>query len=74
MQGEISREEKFQIFVFVKCSQATTYYFIVWQVKLSSVISTSEARGAVEKWLLQVQDIMLLSVRDVVEASYAVSI
>ncbi|XP_071816044.1 dynein axonemal heavy chain 12-like isoform X3 [Apostichopus japonicus] len=41
------------------------------RVKLSSVISTSEARGAVEKWLLQVQDIMLLSVRDVVESSYA---
>ncbi|XP_070559445.1 dynein axonemal heavy chain 12-like isoform X2 [Ptychodera flava] len=40
------------------------------RVKLSSVISTSEARGAVEKWLLQVQDVMLLSVRDVIEAAH----
>lgn len=37
------------------------------KVKMSQVISTSEARGAVEKWLLQVQDVMLMSVRDVVE-------
>ncbi|PVD24358.1 hypothetical protein C0Q70_14839 [Pomacea canaliculata] len=39
------------------------------KVKMSQVISTSEARGAVEKWLLQVQDVMLMSVRDVVEAA-----
>ncbi|XP_064633435.1 dynein axonemal heavy chain 12-like isoform X2 [Lineus longissimus] len=39
------------------------------KVEMSQVISTSEARGAVEKWLLQVQDIMLMSVRDVVEKS-----
>lgn len=39
------------------------------KVQLSQVISTGEARGAVEKWLLQVQDIMLLSVRDVITAS-----
>ncbi|KAK7490595.1 hypothetical protein BaRGS_00018198, partial [Batillaria attramentaria] len=38
-------------------------------VKFSKTISTSEARGAVEKWLLQVQDVMLMSVRDVVEAA-----
>ncbi|GFO33725.1 dynein heavy chain 12, axonemal-like, partial [Plakobranchus ocellatus] len=37
------------------------------KIDLSQVISTSEARGAVEKWLLQVQDIMLMSVRDVIE-------
>ncbi|XP_059163826.1 dynein axonemal heavy chain 12-like isoform X1 [Physella acuta] len=37
------------------------------KIKLSQVISTSEARGAVEKWLLQVQDVMLMSVRDVIE-------
>ncbi|XP_071484907.1 dynein axonemal heavy chain 12-like [Diadema antillarum] len=40
------------------------------KVALSDVISTSEARGAVEKWLLQVQDVMLRSVRDVVEAAH----
>ena len=28
-------------------------------------ISTSDARGAVEKWLLQVQDTMFISVREV---------
>ncbi|KAL8592235.1 hypothetical protein ACOMHN_030910 [Nucella lapillus] len=37
------------------------------KVPFCSSISTSEAHGAVEKWLLQVQDIMLMSVRDVVE-------
>jgi len=35
------------------------------KIQMSQVISTSEARGAVEKWLLQVQDIMLMSVRQV---------
>ncbi|KAL3853467.1 hypothetical protein ACJMK2_017003 [Sinanodonta woodiana] len=40
------------------------------KIKLSQIISTSEARGAVEKWLLQVQDVMLVSVRDVVESAY----
>jgi dynein heavy chain len=44
------------------------------KVNMSQVISTSEARGAVEKWLLQVQDIMLMSVRDVVEKSRDVSL
>ncbi len=39
------------------------------KVKFSSIINTSEAKGAVEKWLLQVQDVMLISVRDVVEAA-----
>lgn len=34
---------------------------------LSQVISTVAARGAVEKWLLQVQDVMLISIRDVIE-------
>lgn len=37
------------------------------KVKLSQSISTSAARGAVEKWLLQVQDVMIVSVRDVIE-------
>ena len=37
------------------------------KVKFSSTINTSEAKGAVEKWLLQVQNVMLISVRDVVE-------
>ena len=43
------------------------------RVKLSETISTSEARGAVEKWLLQVQDVMLMSIRDVIAASREVS-
>ncbi|CAH1783738.1 unnamed protein product, partial [Owenia fusiformis] len=38
-------------------------------VKMSEIISTTEARGSVEKWLLQVQDVMLMSVRDVTAAS-----
>jgi len=44
------------------------------KIKLSQVISTSEARGSVEKWLLQVQDVMLMSVRDVIASSREVSI
>ena len=39
------------------------------KVTFSEIISTSEARGAVEKWLVQVQDVMLTSVRDVVIAA-----
>ncbi|XP_071083415.1 dynein axonemal heavy chain 12-like isoform X1 [Haliotis cracherodii] len=39
------------------------------KVKYSTTISTAEARGAVEKWLLQVQDVMLLSVHDVIAAA-----
>ncbi|XP_010215324.1 PREDICTED: dynein heavy chain 12, axonemal [Tinamus guttatus] len=38
-------------------------------VELISRISTSEARGAVEKWLIQVEDIMLKSVHDVISKS-----
>uniref|UniRef100_A0A8C5CUF5 Dynein, axonemal, heavy chain 12 n=1 Tax=Gadus morhua TaxID=8049 RepID=A0A8C5CUF5_GADMO len=34
------------------------------RIELIKLISTSEARGAVEKWLLQVEDMMLRSVRD----------
>ena len=37
------------------------------KVDMSSTISTAAARGAVEKWLLQVQDVMIVSVRDVIE-------
>ena len=33
-------------------------------------ISTSETKGAVEKWLIQVEDIMLKSVREVIEKAY----
>lgn len=43
------------------------------KVKLSQSISTSAARGAVEKWLLQVQDTMIVSVRDVIEQARDVS-
>ena len=43
------------------------------KVKLSLQISTSDARGAVEKWLLQVQDVMLMSIHDVIEAAIDVS-
>lgn len=43
------------------------------KVKLATVISTSEARGAVEKWLLQVQEVMLVSLREVIQASRIVS-
>uniref|UniRef100_A0A8C1QLQ3 Dynein axonemal heavy chain 12 n=1 Tax=Cyprinus carpio TaxID=7962 RepID=A0A8C1QLQ3_CYPCA len=39
------------------------------RVELIEWISTSEARGAVEKWLVQVEDIMLRSVRDVISRS-----
>ncbi|XP_067384444.1 dynein axonemal heavy chain 12 [Channa argus] len=39
------------------------------RVQLIQNISTSEAKGAVEKWLVQVEDMMLRSVRDVVARS-----
>ena len=42
------------------------------RVQLIQLISTSEARGAVEKWLVQVEDVMLRSVRDVVARSRVV--
>ena len=41
---------------------------------LSQAISTVAARGAVEKWLLQVQDVMLISIRDVIEKARDVSV
>ncbi len=41
------------------------------KVKLSLSINTSDSKGAVEKWLLQVQNIMLISVRDVIEVAHA---
>uniref|UniRef100_A0A8C5R657 Dynein axonemal heavy chain 12 n=1 Tax=Leptobrachium leishanense TaxID=445787 RepID=A0A8C5R657_9ANUR len=36
------------------------------RVELIQTISTSEARGAVEKWLIQVEDVMLRSIHDVI--------
>lgn len=44
----------------------------MFKVPLSDTISTSEARGAVEKWLLQVQDLMLVSIRDIIERAVQV--
>ncbi|XP_061474275.1 dynein axonemal heavy chain 12 [Rhineura floridana] len=39
------------------------------RVEFITTISTSEARGAVEKWLIQVEDIMLRSIHDVITRS-----
>ncbi|XP_075690041.1 dynein axonemal heavy chain 12 [Rhinoderma darwinii] len=39
------------------------------RVELIQTISTSEARGAVEKWLIQVEDVMLRSIHDVIARS-----
>lgn len=39
------------------------------RVELIALISTSAARGAVEKWLIQVEDLMLRSIHDVVAAA-----
>ncbi|XP_038127258.1 dynein heavy chain 12, axonemal [Cyprinodon tularosa] len=39
------------------------------RVELIQHISTSDAKGAVEKWLIQVEDVMLRSVRDVIARS-----
>ena len=41
---------------------------------MSDIISTSEARGAVEKWLLQVQDVMLVSIKDIIERALQVGV
>ena len=43
------------------------------KVQLSVPISTTDARGAVEKWLLQVQEVMVRSIRDVIEQAHQVS-
>lgn len=42
------------------------------RVELIQNISTSEAKGAVEKWLLQLEDAMVSSVRDVIDRSRVV--
>ncbi|EPY81024.1 hypothetical protein CB1_000762017 [Camelus ferus] len=39
------------------------------RVELIALISTSAARGAVEKWLIQVEDLMLQSIHDVIAAA-----
>ncbi|XP_040538200.1 dynein axonemal heavy chain 12 isoform X2 [Gallus gallus] len=39
------------------------------RVEFISTISTSEARGAVEKWLIQVEDVMLKSIHNVIAKS-----
>jgi len=43
------------------------------KVDFNQAISTSQTRGAVEKWLLQVQDVMLSSIHDVIEAAHEVN-
>jgi len=43
------------------------------KVDFNQTISTCQTRGAVEKWLLQVQDVMLSSVHDVIEAAHKVN-
>jgi len=40
------------------------------KIKFIRSISTSETKGAVEKWLIQVEDVMLKSVKHVIEQSY----
>jgi dynein heavy chain len=40
------------------------------KIKFIRSISTSETKGAVEKWLIQVEDVMLKSVKQVIEQSY----
>ncbi|CAG2053712.1 unnamed protein product, partial [Timema podura] len=40
------------------------------EVKLIRKVSTEEARGSVEKWLLQVEEQMKVSVRDVIQKSH----
>ncbi|XP_006862182.1 PREDICTED: dynein heavy chain 12, axonemal [Chrysochloris asiatica] len=39
------------------------------RVELIALISTSAARGAVEKWLIQVEDLMLRSIHEVIAAA-----
>lgn len=39
------------------------------RVGLIQPISTSEARGAVEKWLVQVEDMMLRSIRNIINCA-----
>ena len=38
-------------------------------MKLIETINTVEAKGAVEKWLLTLEDVMLRSIRDVIDRS-----
>ncbi len=40
------------------------------KIKFIRSISTSETKGAVEKWLIQVEDVMLKSVKQVIEQAY----
>ena len=44
------------------------------KVDFSQAISTSAARGAVEKWLLQVEEVMTVSVKDVIQSAKEVRI
>ena len=39
------------------------------KVDFSQAISTSAARGAVEKWLLQVEEVMTVSIKDVIQSA-----
>ena len=44
------------------------------KVDFSQAISTSAARGAVEKWLLQVEEVMTVSLKDVIQSAKEVRI
>lgn len=44
------------------------------KVDFSQAISTSAARGAVEKWLLQVEEVMTVSIKDVIQSAKEVRI
>ena len=44
------------------------------KVEFSQIISTSAARGAVEKWLLQVEEVMVVSVKDIIQLAKEVRV
>lgn len=61
--------KNFYDFLFFTAFAQAMYSSEGERVKLIQHISTSEANGAVEKWLAQVEDVMVHSVRDVLARS-----